>query len=166
MDCAPADVRYTLQNGFRFFFFDLDTGLDGQLAESFEVCGEVFYQTSETFRNYSIPTSVSVSPSLPNAEGEPCVEFRATREFSGANNPTFQSEIFAASADELSEYSRVNVLPFVIALEYPAGLSSFKVKYSISAAGDVGTSGRNFLFTGEGDAAFCTPKHMLLQYFT
>eukprot|EP00965_Chrysotila_dentata_P020175 667807-Pleurochrysis_carterae.AAC.9 len=66
----------------------------------------------------------------------------------GANNPTFQSDIFAPTVDDLSEYTIENMLPFIVSLKFPPGLSSFEVKYTITAAKDVGSSGRNFLFTG------------------
>mmetsp|Transcript_29980 Transcript_29980/g.65605 ORF Transcript_29980/g.65605 Transcript_29980/m.65605 type:complete len:95 (+) Transcript_29980:836-1120(+) len=69
------------------------------------------------------------------------------------NSPTpvctaeFASDIFMPLA-EMTPFTITNVLPNLLRLNFVSGLSGFILEYQITAAQDVGSSGRNFLFTG------------------
>eukprot|EP00965_Chrysotila_dentata_P243511 6205452-Pleurochrysis_carterae.AAC.2 len=160
-----AGELYNVTQPFSFYFFDLDTGDNGRLTEAIELCGILDYKTS--FELYGINTTVAVRE-IESESHLSCIEFTATKygtgewltpsrflegtcdaaARSGGNNPTFQQDIFAPNADSLRQFARESMLPYIVELRLPGGTTSFKISYSITAAKDPGTSGRNFLFTG------------------
>jgi len=142
---------YVIDRPFDFYLFDFDTGLEeGTLTESVEVCGldpVRPFDLSDTIYSPFIVSSIEAVDLDFDENGNRCFRFFATQAGSGSNNPEFASDVFLPLFD-MTPFTIINVLPILLKLNFVAGLSEFTLEYQITAAQDVGTSGRNFLFTG------------------
>jgi len=143
---------FVVENTLPFFLFDFDTGLDeGSLTESLEVCGLDPinpFDLSETLYSSFVQSSIESVDLGTDTDGSKCFRFFATQPGGGENNPEFASDVFK-DLTLMSPETVTNVLPNLLRLNFKAGLSEFTLEYQITAAIDPGTSGRNFLFTGQ-----------------
>ena len=109
---AQTGRRHAVSQAFEFFFFDFDSGKEGRLIESLDVCGIIGYETSEQrWPGRGISSTVDVTE---HEQG--CFTFTATEPFSGDNNPKFAREIFV-DFDMLDQTTLDDVLPYLVALK-------------------------------------------------
>eukprot|EP00965_Chrysotila_dentata_P261961 6214424-Pleurochrysis_carterae.AAC.1 len=145
---SSSGSKYLVRQPFSFYFFDFDTGGDN-LIESLTVCGLESFETSAGL--YGIPTTIIIE-TTDVTPAETCTTFTAATQAGGANDPNFLSEVFIPF-DRIDNFTRGSVLPFLLKLNFPAGLEQFYVTYGVTAAIDIGSTGRNFLFAGFTQAA-------------
>eukprot|EP00965_Chrysotila_dentata_P126071 4167063-Pleurochrysis_carterae.AAC.3 len=121
-------LPYRLSSPLEFFLFDFDTGEDGRLTESAEVCGVEAVLTSTEL--YGIQSTVEVT-----RFGSDCYNLTGTLYASGDNNPGtsiydlhclvtktgYASEVFLP-VPRMSNYTIDMVVPCLVLLRFPTAV--------------------------------------------
>jgi len=141
----------TFSTPFDFFFYDIDVGEQGRLAEVITIAGALrVTDIEDACRDQNQPSPcLSGTVIIQNIGGNSFTCIGTERGY-GADNADTPQQILQPVAD-MSEFDKVAARKYVN-VSFPAGLQGFEVEYSLTASADPGFSGRNFQYTIFGES--------------
>jgi len=146
------NTAHSLSVPFDFFFFDIDVGENGRLAEAITVARALrVTDIEDACREQNQPSPcLSGSVEIINLGGDTFTCIGTERGY-GEDNAESPEQILKP-VENMTDFEKVAARKY-INVSFPAGISTFEVDYQLTAAATPRTSGRNFQYAIFGE--FC-----------